>query len=147
MLGQSVLACDHLSVYIRLGLVDLGDLLIVSRSDLGIVLEGSVAVTYIRLSTDYPSVVVAEDACVFLVAAGVGGDLAVLYEVFGEGRIVKNKSAVGGKVLVYRFKGSYILARLLAKSRKDCKALGLDEDLAFLALLGAYLSAEVVICS
>ena len=142
-----VLTAYHLTVYIRLGLVDIGSLLSECRSDLGIVLECLVAFACISSSADYPSVVVCEYTCVLLISAGVCGDLTVLDIVLGECRVVEYETELGVKSFVDSSKGLHICALLLAYLGHDSKALRLDEYLTLFALLGAHLLAVSVISS
>ena len=140
-----VLACDHLSVNIRLGAVQVGSVLTESGSDLAVIFERLVAVTYRRLCADDPRVVVAEYARVLLVAAGVSGDLAVFDLVGRECGVVEHKTVLAVEVLVNAFESLDVVALVLAKSRKNAPALRLDEDLALLALVRANLVAVVVV--
>ena len=95
-----VLAGYHLGIDIRLGAVDFGDILIVGGGNLGIIFKRLVAVTHEGFGADYPGVVVAEDSRVFLVAAGVGRNLAVFNIIAAVGGIVEDKAVLAVQVLV-----------------------------------------------
>ena len=77
----------------------------------------------------------AEDTCVFLVTAGICGDLAVLDVVVSECRVVKNKTVFRDKILVYAVKGLNIVALVLAKTCENAPTLRLDEYLALFTLV------------
>ena len=74
--GRGVDAGDHLAVDIRLGAVDLGDVLDVGGAGLLVDFKGTVAVAKHSLGAADPRIVVAEDACILLVSRRVAGDLA-----------------------------------------------------------------------
>ena len=87
----SILTGHHLTVDIRLHLVQrLVFLLHIGRKDLGIVAPCIIAASGYRLADDHPRVVVTEDAGVFLIAFGIGRDLAHLHVIGGEGRVVEH---------------------------------------------------------
>ena len=66
-----ILTADHLTVNVRLCLVDIGCLFGECRSDLRIVLESLVSSSRISLGADDPRVVVCEDTRVLLVSARI----------------------------------------------------------------------------
>ena len=145
--GAGILAADHLAVNIRLGLMDIAGLLGKGRCDFGVVLECEVALSCVSSCTDDPCIVVREDTGVLLVAARVGGNLTVLDVVLGVCGIVEHKAELRVESLVDCGEGLYIGALLLAHVGHDGEALRLDEDLAFLAILGAHLLAVGVVCT
>ena len=135
--GCGVTACHHLAVDVRLGAVDLTDVLDVGRAGLFVNLKRPVAVADDGLGTADPGVVVAEDACVLLVARGVAGNFAQLQMIFGISRLQQNNTVLGVQPGLYALQRGHGLAGVHADARHDTHALGLDEDLAFLALLPA----------
>ena len=115
--------------------MDIGSLLSESGSDLAVILESLVAAASVSLSADDPSVVVCEDTSVLLVSAGICGDLTVLDLVLCECRVVENETELAVEVLVNGVESLDVSALILTDLGHNCKALGFDEDLAFLALL------------
>ena len=74
--GGGVAASHHLAVDIRLGAVDLTDVLNVCRAGLFVDLKRAVTMADYSLGTADPWVVVTEDACVLLVSRGIAGNFA-----------------------------------------------------------------------
>ncbi len=143
----AVLARDHLRVNVRLGAVKVAHLLAERGGYLGVILKRLVSVSHSRFRADYPRVVVAEYAGVLLITARIGGDLAVLNLICGERGIVQYQTVPGVQVFVDALKGLDIIALVLAETCQNAPALRLDEDLALLALVRAYLVAVVVVCA
>ena len=106
-----------------------------SRSDLRVVLESLFASAGISLSTDDPCVVVCEDTCVLLVSARICGDLAVLYIVLCECRVVENETVLAVEILVDGVESLDVSALFLTDLGHNCEALGFDEDLTLFALV------------
>ena len=72
---SSVFSGDHLRVDVRLGAVDLADVLNVSRADLAVQVKCAVSVADNGLSDGDPWVVVAEDTSILFVSRRIGGNL------------------------------------------------------------------------
>ncbi len=143
--GGRVLAGDHLRVDIRLAAVQVADLLARRGVDAAVVVVGHVAVAQPRLADHDPGIVVAEDAGVLLVSRRVGGDFAEVEVVLRVSRLLHDDAVLGGQMLAGGGQRLGGLAVVEADAGQHAVAVGLDEDLAFLALLGADLGAEVVI--
>ncbi len=141
----SVTTCDHLRIYIRLGAVNITDVLKVSGADLGVDLECSVAATDNGLSNGDPGVVVAEDTCIFLISGRIGGNLTEVEVIGLIGRLLENDTVLGVKSLLDRIKSLLCVTFLYADTCKYAEALGLNEDLTFLTLGGADLIAECIV--
>ena len=80
--------------------MDIRCLLCECRSYLAVILKCLVTASYVSLCADDPCIVVCEDTCVLLVSAGICGDLAVLYIVLCECRIIENETVLAVEVLV-----------------------------------------------
>ena len=125
----------------------IGGLLCECGSYLAVVLERLVASAYVSLSADYPCVVVSEDTCILLVAAGICGNLAVLDVVLCECGVVENETELAVEVLVDGVEGLDVCSDILAYLGHYSEALRLDEYLALLALVRAHLLAVCVVSS
>ena len=68
-----ILTGYHLGVYIRLGTMDLADILDVCGTGLAVDFEGSVTSAQNGLCDGYPGIVVAEDTGILLVSGGIRG--------------------------------------------------------------------------
>ena len=140
-----ILAGYHLCVYIGLCAVQ-SLILLICGSNAGVVVKCQVAQSCIGSGTYDPGVVVAEYAGIFLVAAGIGGNLTVFNNILCEGGVVEHQTMLGSKVLVNGCEclvGEFLSAYI----RHYAEALGLDEDLALFVLLGAYLLAVCIVCT
>ena len=140
-----VLAGDHLGVDVGLHLVQVGNLLAIGGGDLLVQVEGAVAVAHDGLRSDDPGVVVAEDARVLLVSRRIGGHFTQLEVVLLVSGLQQHDAVLGLQPFLDGLQGLLSLAVLNAHAAHDAVALGLDEDLAVVALLGADLVTECVI--
>ena len=68
-----ILSVYHLGVYIRLGTMDLADILNVCGTGLTVDFEGSVTSAQNSFCDGYPGIVVAEDTGILLVSGGIRG--------------------------------------------------------------------------
>ena len=68
-----ILTGYHLGVYIRLGTMDLTDILDICGTGLAVDLESSVTSAQNCLCNGYPGIVVAEDTGILLVSGGIRG--------------------------------------------------------------------------
>ena len=122
-----VLTCDHLSVYIRLGAVQVGVLFFtICRSDLAVVFECLIAVANKCFCTDDPCIVVAEDTSVFLVACRISRDLTVFDVVLGECRLIQNQTVCRVQVLVYALQSLQVCTGYLTEAANKREALRLE---------------------
>ena len=135
--GGGVAAGHHLAVDIRLGAVDLTDVLNVCRAGLFVDLKRAVTMADYSLGTADPGVVVAEDACVLLVSRGIAGNLAQLKVILGVSGLQQHNAVLCVELVFHALQGGYGFAGVYADACHDAHALRLDEDLAFLAFLTA----------
>ena len=115
------------------------------RSYLAVIFKCLVTASDISLSTDDPSIVMCEDSGILLVSARICGDLAVLYIIFCESRVIENKTEFAVEVFINGIKCLDVCALILTDLRHNCEALWFDEDLSFLALLGAHFLAVCIV--
>ena len=94
---------------------------------------------------DDPRVVVAEDACVLLVALGVGAYLAHLHVIGGVGRVVEHDAVFAFQSFLGGVESLGYETLFESDARHCAPSLALDEYLALLVLVGAYLVAEEVV--
>ncbi len=73
--GGGILTGHHLAVYIRLGAVDLADVLNIGRAGLAVDLKARSPRPRTVSAMDDPGIVVAEDTGVLLVSRWIAGDL------------------------------------------------------------------------
>ena len=128
---------QHLAVDIRLGAVDLTDVLNVCRAGLFVDLKRAVTVADYSLGTADPWVVVTEDACVLLVSRGIAGNFAQFEMVFRVGGLQQHNAVLRVELVFRALQGGYGFAGVYADACHDAHALRLDENLAFLAFLAA----------
>ena len=98
------------------------------------------------LADDYPGIVVAENAGVLLIAFRIGTDFSVVNIVLRVGRVVQDQAVLAFQILVGRVQSFVAEAFLRSDAGHGAPALALDEDFSLLALMGADLVAEVIVC-
>jgi len=140
-----IAASYHLRVDIRLGAVNFADLLDISRADLAVNLESSVAAADNSLSDGDPGVVVAEDTSVLFVSRRIGGDFAEIQMIGLIRRLLENDTVLGIETLLDGIKSLDSKTFLDADTCEYAETLRLDEDLTLFALLGADLVLECII--
>src|ERR1019366_7179891 len=141
----SVTPGDHLGVHVGLAAVDVADLLASGRINPRVIVVGAVSITDARFADDDPRIVVTEDACVFLVARRVRGDLAEFEVILRVSRLLQNDAMFGGEQLARGFEGSHRESILDADAGEGTEPLRFNEDLALCIFLGADLAAEIVV--
>src|ERR1019366_5892389 len=141
----SVAAGDHLSVNVGFAAVDVADFLASGRIDALVIVVGTVSIADARFADDDPGIIVTEDACVFLVARRVRGDLAEFEVILRVSRLLQNDAMFGGEQLARGFEGSHRESILDADAGEGTEPLRFNEDLALCIFLGADLAAEIVV--
>lgn len=117
-------AGDHLGIAVRLGSVDFADILQESRTGFPVYFKGSFPSADNRLRDGNPGIVMAENACIFLVSRRVGGDFPKLQVITGEGWLKEHDAIFGIKTFFYAVQGTLCLSFLDADSRQHAEALG-----------------------
>ena len=140
----SILSCHHLTIDVGLHLVQL---LVTNprRSNLGVVLPGIVASPGHGLTDDDPRIVVTEDAGILLVSGRVGRYFAHLDMVAGEGGMVEHHAMLAVEIALAAVECPVHHAIFQSDAGHRAETLALDEDFAFLILIGANLVAIEVV--
>lgn len=105
---SSVFSGDHLRVDVRLGAVDLADVLNISRADLAVQVKCAVSVADNGLSDGDPWVVVAEDTSILFVSRRIGGNLTKIQVILGVSRLQKNNAVLGFQNVLDRSQGFFL---------------------------------------
>lgn len=105
---SSVFSGDHLRVDVRLGAVDLADVLNVSRADLAVQIKCAVSVADNGFSDGDPWVVVAEDTSILFVSRRIGGNLTKIQVISGVSRLQKNNAVLGFQNVLDRSQGFFL---------------------------------------
>ena len=123
---SSVFSGDHLRVDVRLGAVDLADVLNVSRADLAVQVKCAVSVADNGLSDGDPWVVVAEDTSILFVSRRIGGNLTKIQVILGVSRCRRTTPYLVSRMFwteVRAFSASPSLTPISARTQKPCGSM------------------------
>ncbi len=115
------------------------------RGNLGVVQPGIVAPSGHGLTDDDPRIVVAEDTGILLVSGRVGRYFAHLDVVAGKGGMVEHHAIIAVEIALATVECPIYHAIFQPYTGHRAEALTLDEDFAFLILIGANLVAIEVV--
>ncbi len=122
-------------------------LLHICRTDLPVVIPGTLSSAKHCLADDYPGIVVRKNTCILLIACRITGNLTIFHHIFGEGGLIQHYAMLAIKMLLDRIKRLLHETFLKTDTRHCAPSLRLDENLSLLILLRTYLSSEIVVCT